>query len=313
MPAELFHRHKDNPLIAPADLPFHAASVFNAGCALVENETLLLLRVEGRNGLSSLYTARSANGVDGWRVDEAPCLAPQPDVHPFERWGLEDARITRLASLETWAVLYTGYSEHAPVVCLALTDDFRQFRRQGALLPPENKDAALFPVQFDGSWALLHRPVPRREGSGCNVWISYSPDLRHWGDHRPLLLSRKGAHWDAGKIGLCPPPLETEAGWLVCYHGVKRTSSGGIYRLGLALLDRDRPEEVIARGSEWIFAPQDPCERTGDVHNVTFSCGWSLVGDELRLYYGAADTSLCLATASLRQVLRWLQDQDVMG
>ncbi len=137
---------------------------------------------------------------------------------------------------------------------------------------------------------------------------AWSPDLRHWGDHRVLLGARDGAWWDAHKVGLCAPPLLTSEGWLLLYHGVRSTAAGSIYRLGLALLDVDHPDRVLARSSEWIFGPDAPYERTGDVGQVVFSCGWLLLddGDTLRIYYGAADTSVCVATASLTGLLRWL-------
>jgi predicted GH43/DUF377 family glycosyl hydrolase len=135
-------------------------------------------------------------------------------------------------------------------------------------MPPEDKDAALFPRQFDGRWALIHRPVATTPRPAAHVWLSWSPDLRHWGDHTILLPAREGAWWDAGKVGLCAPPLLTGEGWLLLYHGVRVTAAGSIYRLGLALLDTERPDVVLARSSEWIFGPEAPYERTGDVDQV---------------------------------------------
>ena len=175
-------------------------------------------------------------------------------------------------------------------------------------MPPEDKDAALFPRQFDGRWALIHRPVATTPRHTADIWLSWSPDLRHWGDHAVLLAAREGAWWDAHKVGLCAPPLLTAEGWLLLYHGVRVTAAGSIYRLGLALLDAEHPDRVLARSSEWIFGPDAPYERTGDVGQVVFSCGWLLLddGDTLRIYYGAADTSVCVATASLTALLRWL-------
>ena len=140
------------------------------------------------------------------------------------------------------------------------------------------------------------------------MWISYSPDLRHWGDHELLLEARDGAWWDAGKIGLGPPPLETADGWLICYHGVHATASGPIYRVGLALLDLEDPRIVLRRTDEWVFAPAEPYERSGDVNKVVFPTGWVL--DEatgmLSLYYGAGDSVIALATASLADILAFM-------
>jgi predicted GH43/DUF377 family glycosyl hydrolase len=139
--------------------------------------------------------------------------------------------------------------QQAPLVLLATTRDFTHWERKGVLMSPEDKDAALFPNTFGGRWALIHRPAPSMTGLGSHIWLSFSPDLRHWGDSRVLLPARRGGWWDANKVGLGPPPLLTKHGWLVCYHGVRVTASGSIYRLGLALLDRDDPTKVLARGN----------------------------------------------------------------
>jgi predicted GH43/DUF377 family glycosyl hydrolase len=155
---------------------------------------------------------------------------------------------------------------------------------------------------------LIHRPVAVSPRDMAHIWLSWSPDLHYWGEHSILLPAREGGWWDAHKVGLGPPPLLTERGWLLLYHGVRVTVSGSLYRLGLALLDADRPERVLARSSEWVFGPRAPYELTGDVPGVVFPCGWTLGddGDTVRMYYGAADTSICVATGSLAALLDWL-------
>ncbi len=301
-----FQRHDDNPILTAADIPYPANSVFNAAAAMVDGETLLLLRVEDHRGLSHLTVARSADGRGDWRVDRSPTLPADPVGHPEELWGIEDPRITWMEELGAYLVAYTAYSAAGPLVSLATTRDFVTFERMGPVTMPENKDAALFPVRFDGRYAMLNRPSPSMP-VGAHVWISFSPDLLHWGDHQILLPCRKGGWWDANKIGLSPPPLLTDEGWLLMYHGVRQTIAGGIYRLGLALLDRDDPAKVLRRADEWVFGPEEPYERYGDVGDVVFPCGWVLDGDELRVYYGAADSSMALATAQLPEVLEWLE------
>lgn len=302
---QLFVRHPDSPILTARGWPYPVNTVFNAAAALLDGETVLLCRVEDRSGVSHLGLARSADGVGGWRVDAAPALVPSPD-RPEEQWGVEDPRVTWLEDEDRFAVAYTAYSPDGPLVSLALTRDFRSWERLGPVLPPENKDAALLPLRFNGRYAMLHRPVPAM-GSGAHIWLSYSPDLRHWGDHHSLLRARSGPYWDAGKIGLSAQPLHTDRGWLVLYHGVKQTCSGAIYRQGLALLDLNDPRRVLSRTSEWVFSPQEPWERTGDVGNVVFCCGWILVGDEVRMYYAGADTCMALATAPLSDVLGALE------
>jgi predicted GH43/DUF377 family glycosyl hydrolase len=304
----LFQRHWDNPIITTKDLAYPANSVFNAGATLRNGKTILLMRVEDKRGLSHLTVARSSDGTGQWQIDEQPTLRPSPETHPEEIYGIEDPRITHLEDQNLWAIVYTAYSESGPLVSLATTSDFSTFERLGPVLPPEDKDAALFPVQFQGRWAMLHRPVSSFRGVDAHIWISYSPDLKHWGDHLVLIRARRGSWWDAYKIGLSPPPLLTEEGWLILYHGVKTTASGAIYRLGLALLDRENPCRLIARSDQWVFGPEEHYEVFGDVDKVVFPCGWVADEDRVRLYYGGADTYIALATAKISELLDWLKD-----
>jgi predicted GH43/DUF377 family glycosyl hydrolase len=310
---ELFHRYEKNPILTARDWPYPANTVFNAGAVrLPSGETLLLVRVEDRRGISHLTAARSKNGLTDWIIDEKPTLLPDPDNYPEEIWGIEDPRITWIEELDKYAVVYTSYSTSGPLVSLALTRDFREFERHGAIMPPEDKDAALFPRRFGGRWALIHRPMSNYPAVKANIWISFSPDLKHWGDHCVLLEARRGAWWDANKIGLSPPPIETSEGWLIIYHGVRVTPAGCLYRLGLALLDLENPRKVIARGDEWVFGPHEPYERTGDVGDVVFPCGVVLdePSNKVFLYYGAADTSIALATADLTELIDWLKSNN---
>jgi predicted GH43/DUF377 family glycosyl hydrolase len=305
--ATLFTRSPANPIIAAGDLPYPANTVFNPGAARLDGDTVLMLRVEDRRGLSHLTVARSTDGIHGWWIDDRPTFASDLEHHPEELWGVEDPRITWLPEREEYGIAYTAFSRRGPLVSLAMTRDFRTFTRLGPAMPPEDKDAALFPRRIGGRWALIHRPTPL--AGGAHVWISYSPDLRHWGDHSLLLHAREGAWWDAGKIGLGPPPLETPEGWLILYHGVHYSASGALYRVGLALLDLDDPRIVLHRSDEWVMGPVEPYELAGDVAGVVFPGGWvhDDATDELRVYYGAADSSVAVATARLSDVVAYIR------
>jgi len=305
----LFTRHPANPLLGPDDWPYPVNTIFNAATVrLASGETLLLCRVEERSGRSILAAARSTDGLTDWSIDPEPTLLPDADKHPEEKWGLEDPRAVWLEELGQYALTYTCYGPSGPGVCLSLTTDFRQFERIGMVFVPENKDAALLPRRIDGRWAMIHRPV--WSVGGAHIWISFSHDLRHWGDHQRILNARHGPWWDAGKVGLATPVIETPQGWLMTYHAVKSTVAGSLYRVGLALLDVDDPRRCLQRGKEWNFTPREDYEYTGDVGNVVFPCGYTLAddGDTLNLYYGAADTCIALATGSIRQMVAWLKD-----
>lgn len=303
---ELFKRYADNPILSVENWPYAANSVFNAAAAEVNGKTLLLARVEDFRGISHLTAARSSDGISNWEIDREPTLRPEPEKYPEELWGIEDPRISWLEELQLWAVTYTAFSRGGPLVSLATTEDFHSFQRLGPVMPPEDKDAALFPVRFGGYWAMLHRPVAKIATFGANIWISFSPNLRHWGDHQELIEARMGAWWDANKIGLSAPPMETPAGWLVLYHGVRTTASGSIYRLGLVLLDLKNPTRVIRRSDEWIFGPRAGYEREGDVDDVVFPCGWIKKDDTVFMYYGAADSCIGLATAKLSDLIDFI-------
>jgi len=309
----LLTRYSGNPILSRQNWPYAINSVFNAGAVrLPDGDTLLLCRVEDRRGLSHLCAARSQNGLDGWRIDREPTLLADPKKYPEEIWGIEDPRITYVPELGKYAVAYTSFARGGPGVSLALTNDFRSFERFGVIMPPEDKDAALLPRRINGYWALIHRPVTT---TGAHMWISYSPDLQHWGNHKVILQARRGGWWDANKIGLCSPPIETPKGWLTIYHGVRRTASGSIYRLGLALFDLQHPEICLQRGDSWMFGPEAPYEQVGDVHDVVFPCGHTIDedGDTINLYYGAADSCIAVATGSIRCLLAWLDANSLEG
>lgn len=304
---ELFCRYKHNPILTAADWHYPIHTVFNAGATLLsDGTTLLLCRVEDRTGKSHLSVARSANGIDAWRVDPQPTFPPDPERYPEEIWGVEDPRITFVPELDRYAIVYTAYARGGPGVALAFTKDFETFERIGIIMQPEDKDAALLPHRIGDYWALIHRPVGPR---GAHMWVSYSPDLRHWGSHKLMMEARLGGWWDANKIGLSPPPIETDRGWLVIYHGVRHNAAGVLYRLGLALFDLYSPEKCLMRGKEWVFGPEEAYEQRGDVDNVVFPCGYTLGadGDTIHLYYGAADACIALATGSVGACLDWLE------
>lgn len=295
-----FTRYVGNPILTPERWPYPANATFNPGAINHNGETHLLVRVEDMRGFSHLTFARSKDGRTGWQIDNVPTLKPEPDYNE-EQWGIEDPRIVWLEERKEYAITYVSFSKDGPVVSLALSPDLRTFDRRGPMLPPEDKDASLFPRLINGYYVLIHRPIIRGE---AHIWIALSPDLKYWGEHKILIPVRPG--WANTRVGLGPPPIETDEGWLIIFHGVRKTVSGSLYRVGLALLDLDKPWKVIRRCDEWFFGPYEPYERIGDVPGVTFPTGTVINSQtgELNMYYGAADTSVCLATANLKQLIK---------
>jgi len=302
-PSPLFRRYEGNPILSPKGWPYPANAVFNPGAAQVDGETLLLVRVEDMLGFSHLTIARSADGKTNWRIEKKPTLVP--DASGRERnFGLEDPRIVWLEDCQQYAITYVSFSEGGPLVSLMLTPDFKRFHRLGPMVPPEDKDASLFPRRFDDRYALIHRPIIRGE---AHIWLSFSPDLKHWGDHQVLLLTR-GGQWDCHRVGLGTQPVETPEGWLIIYHGVRATAAGLIYRVGLALLDLEDPRCILRRTDEWVFGPAEDYELVGDTPHVTFPTGaiHDKKTNELRVYYGSADTTVGLAIAKMDKLVDYI-------
>ena len=299
---ELFRRHPANPILTAEDWPAPVNAVFNPAAAVVDGQTVILARVEATTGISHLTVARSANGVDGWSIEPEPLLAPTAGV-VGEQWGFEDPRAVWLPELERWAITCTVDGPDGPAVYLATTEDFSVIEQGGVISHPADKDAALLPDRIGGKWILFHRP--RTESSSPQIAVSRSDDLVGWTDPEPVLKPRAGAWWDSVRVGIGPPPLRTDHGWLIIYHGVKLVGNSGIYRVGLALTDLDEPTRVLNRMPGWIFAPFAQHERVGDKSNAVFPCGLVHDADRgaLRLYYGAADSSICLAVAQLDDLL----------
>jgi len=304
----LFKRHPRNPILDVASLPYQASSVFNPGAVWFQGKVLLLLRVEDRQGYSHLIVAESDNGKEDWEFQNT-LLKPNSSKREAE-FGLEDARIVWFEKETRYIIAYISFRAHVPGeppgISLTSTEDFVDFDYIGEALFPWNKDASLFPEKINGKYALISRPS---YGDRRDVWVSFSPDLRHWGNHRVLIPTR-GKMWDAFRVGLGPPPIKTSEGWLIIYHGVRKTTGGDIYRVGLALLDLETLK-VKRRGKEWALSPKMDYEERGDVHSVIFPSGAIVKEktDELLLYYGGADAVVCLAVTKIPDILDWLRSQ----
>ena len=241
---QIFHRCEANPILTAHDLPFKAVSVLNPGAAVHDGQTVLLLRVEDPAGYSSIYVARSRDGVANWKIEPDPLLRHGEEQWQYEQWGCEDARVTHVPEDGCWYITYVTYSPMGPAVGLARTTDFVRAERIALLGSTNDKDGVLFPKRFGGRYIILHRPDA---GGSQHIWSAYSPDLIHWGEPHCVLREGEGPAWDGVKVGAGPPPIETSQGWLLIYHGVKAYGGGLLYRAGAALLDLQTPHKVIAR------------------------------------------------------------------
>jgi len=297
-------RHPENPLISPEDIPCGAKQVFNPAPARHEGKTILLLSVLPwkTDHLGDTWLAWSDDGVH-FTVDEKPFieLASRPFPYSMVSRHIIDNRLTKID--DTYYILtpvgggYTG-----PSGVLGKTRDFKTYEPVEIICPPPERGASLFPEKIGGKYYKLDRPGAG-EGARGSIWLSSSPDLVHWGCFRPLLMGG-WSHWNAYKIGPTPP-VRTHEGWLVIVHGVSVPCDGPHYAIGAILLDIEDPLKIVGRTYSTLLHPEAEYEVNGWVDNVVFPCGAiaDAEADELWLYYGGADTRICLATGSLSEVL----------
>lgn len=301
---DVVHRWEDNPIIDNSDLPFKCLNMYNAGCVKIDGRYLLLITIEMLDGRPSIFLA---SGEDGYyfRVDKDPFITSSRDeaFQVFEERGTLDARITQFDG--DYYIIYSAMGRHGIVLMLGKTRDFAGFERIGITSLPDTKAGALFPKKIDGRFAMLERP-----NVGGSIWISYSKDLLTWGDSEVVFGPRSG-FWDNNRIGCAAPPLEIDDGWLVIYYGVKETSSGPLTKIGAAILDKQDPTNVVHRSNIPILAPREIYERIGDRNNLVFSTGLIREGrHEIKLYYGAADTCICLGTTTIPEIIEACENSD---
>jgi len=296
---DILHRFEGNPVISLEDIPFRCNTVFNGAVVKKGDEYYHLLRVEGQQGHSVFALARSKDGLH-FTVEDKPVMIParKDPFAKYETRGIEDPRITELEGI--YYVMYTAYSKYGTRIALAKTEDFYHYERIALVSGPGNKDGILFPEKINNEYVRLDRPIGKGVGS---MWVSYSKNLVDWGKSELQMTPRPGL-WDSFRIGASVPPIKTEHGWLEIYHGVKKTVAGIIYRIGTVLTDLKQPHKVIVRCSEPVLSPREDYERIGDVGNVTFACGAVVENSgEIKVYYGAADTCICVATTSFNELI----------
>jgi predicted GH43/DUF377 family glycosyl hydrolase len=292
-------KYPGNPVLTRDDVPFNVNSIFNPGAIKIDDEYILLCRVEMPAGRSSFVIARSKDGYD-FRVDKKPCLTPEDhkEFYKYTSWGIEDARIVKMQ--DRYLITYTGYSDYLPLVMLAETKDFSKFNILGPISEPSNKDCSIFPEKINGHYLKMDRPSA--DGKSY-IWLNSSPDLIHWGNYKILAVPEKGT-WEADKIGGSTPPIKTNEGWLFLYHGVRGFGISFMYRIGAMLLDLNEPWKIIGRSAEPIISPDHNYERVGDVGNVVFTNGW-IVEDEgtVKIYYSGADSNISIAETTVDYLL----------
>lgn len=296
----LITRYKNNPILTKDDVPYPVATVHNAGIVKHDGMYIMIFRSHKMNGRSILGKAISDDGFN-FNVDKQPFMTPATDgiFKDYEEYGIEDPRIVLMEG--EYLITYSAYSRYGVRIGLAKTTDFKKIERFSLITEADYRNVVIFPEKFNGLYARLDRP--HSEISPWAIWISYSPDLKFWGESK-MIMKPMQYHWDEMKIGPGAPPIKTPRGWLNIYHGVFPTMDGSVYRLGVALHDLHDPAKIIAVGDDWILQPDEPYEITGYVHNVVFTCGAVAENDgKLKLYWGGADKVMCVGEANIEELV----------
>ncbi len=281
-------RVTDQPILLPGkDASWEAGAVFN--CAAIYDNGLVHMIYRASdiapNGKEGLFTSKLGYAVskDGISFNRMRDPVLSNDV-PEEARGSEDPRVVKMD--DTFYMMYTGYTGSDFRICMSSSKNMIDWKRQGIVLDEQNKDASLFPEKINGRYAMFHRRDP-------DIWMAYSDDLKTWSDHKMIMSPIEGSLWEDKKIGIAGPPIKTEEGWVLIYHGVSKENN--TYSLGAALLDLKDPSIVLARQCEPVLEPELEWERVGAVPNVVFSCGHAEVEDRILVYYCGADTVIGVA------------------
>lgn len=301
MKRSIVQRYSGNPILTAADIPYPVATVHNAGITRFGSRVLMLFRSHRHNGRSIIGVAESDDGYTFTPRDEPLIVPAEGGVFgEYEEYGVEDPRICPFDD-GSYLITYSAYSRHGVRIALARTTDFQTLERVSLITQCDLRNVVIFPEKIDGRYVRLDRP--HSEISPWSIWISYSPDLVHWGESKVLLKPAR-YHWDEMKVGPGATPIKTDRGWLNIFHGVFPTMDGSVYRLGVALHDLDDPSKLLGVADEWILQPEDPWEITGYVHNVVFTCGAIDEPDgTVKIYWGGADTVMCVGEARIDELV----------
>jgi len=299
---EPLRRVAGNPIVHPSHIAWMPVTgAFNPGaCVDVRtNRVVLLVRLYERDtGRSCLGLALSNDGEHIDEVRDGPAIGREA---PYESWGVEDARVTWLTEDERYAITYTGYSPQGPRVCLITASDILDpatYVRHGPRIAGENKNCVVFPRRVGGQYVVLHRPMPRM------VCIRVQTLEEEWPVSGTAVVGPRAGTWRSSRVGAGAPPIETEIGWLLPFHGATSIEEGNIYSMGWCVLESEAPERVRYVSPTPALSPEAPYEielgRIPQVDPANFRTGIRVVfpqgmverGDDLIVYYGAADVSI---------------------
>jgi beta-1,4-mannooligosaccharide/beta-1,4-mannosyl-N-acetylglucosamine phosphorylase len=293
-------RFSENPIIDRYHIPT-SNSIFNSAVVPFEGGFAGVFRCDNRAVQMNIFAGFSKDGIN-WEINHEPIQFKAGNTDMIESAYKYDPRVTKIGDTY-WITWCNGY--HGPTIGIGYTYDFKEFFQCENAFLPFNRNGVLFPEKINGKYAMLSRPSDNGHTPFGDIWLSYSPDMRYWGEHRHVMgpTPFEYSAWQCTKVGAGAVPIRTEVGWLLFYHGVITTCNGYRYAMGSALLDLEDPSKVLYRTQPYLLGPAAPYELAGDVPNVVFPCAALHDGDRVAVYYGAADTVVGLAFGHISEII----------
>jgi beta-1,4-mannooligosaccharide/beta-1,4-mannosyl-N-acetylglucosamine phosphorylase len=303
--SETIWRYSLNPVIHRYAIP-SSNSIFNSAVVPFRDGFAGVFRCDNKAVQMNIFAGFSPDGIH-WDIEHQPIQMEAGNTSELHSDYKYDPRVTWIED-RYWLTWCNGF--HGPTIGIAYTFDFKKFYQCENAFLPFNRNGVLFPRKIDGKYAMLSRPSDNGHTPFGDIYISYSPDMKYWGEHRLVMKVApfEQSAWQCTKIGAGPVPIFTEEGWLLFYHGVINTCNGFRYSMGAAVLDIHQPDRVLYRTQPYLLAPAELYELTGDVPNVVFPCAALMDADgKIAIYYGAADTVTCLCFGYRDEILDFIR------
>ena len=302
-------RYQETPIIRRNPIP-GVARIFNSAVLPYEGAYIGVFRGEQTNGIPFIYLGRSKDGIH-WEFEPEKIAFVDEAGNPFMPKYAYDPRLVKVE--DTYYIIWCQ-DAYGAAIGMAKTTDFKTFTRLENPFIPYNRNAVLFPRKINGNYMLLSRPSDSGHTPFGDIYISYSPDMKYWGEHRCVMKVTPfpESAWQCTKIGAGSVPFLTEEGWLIFYHGVITTCNGFRYSMGAAILDKENPAKVLYRTRPYLLAPAAPYELQGDVPNVVFPCASLQDGDKVAVYYGAADTVVGMAFGYISEIIEFTKKNSIV-
>ncbi len=304
---EIIWRYSENPIINRFAIP-NSNSVFNSAVVPFEDGFAGVFRCDNKAVQMNIFAGFSKNALD-WEINHKPIQMKAGNTTMIDSDYKYDPRVVFIDD-RYWITWCNGY--HGPTIGIGYTFDFKEFFQCENAFLPFNRNGVLFPQKIDGKYAMLSRPSDNGHTPFGDIYLSYSPDMKYWGEHRCVMKTAafEQSGWQSTKIGAGPIPILTSEGWLMLYHGVINTCNGFRYAMGAAILDKEQPDIVKYRTRDYLLGPAVNYEQVGDVPNVVFPCAalHDIEEDKIAIYYGAADTVVALAFGHISEIIEFTKN-----